>query len=501
MKASEVQTILALKGITKSFPGVKVLDGVNLDIRKGEVHALLGENGAGKSTLMKIISGLYTPDAGAILYRDEPIVLNDPLDAKRKGIILIHQEISLVPELSVAENIFLGSIPLKRFHRIDWKKLFAQSRQILDELHCDFAEDRLAGSLTIARQQMVEIARALAYQANLVIFDEPTSSLTDQEKDVLFHIIRKLKSKGVGIVYISHRMDEIFAISDRISVLRDGVKTGERVTAETSPKEVTRLMIGRDIDGSVTRAGTGRGDEVLSVERLSGKPYFRDISFSIRKGEVLGLYGLVGAGRSELAETIFGLRKADGGTIRVEGKEVRIPDSRAAVDLGFGLIPEDRKRQGLVLHMSCEQNLSLAGVHRMHKWGLIRRKLEASLFDKYRQLLAIKTSSPENPVVHLSGGNQQKIIIGKWLAMNPKLLILDEPTRGIDVGSKTEIHKLIRSMADEGYSILVISSEMPEIMSVSDRIITMCQGKMTAEFSREIVTENHLILGATDQAI
>ncbi len=499
MNSVQDDRVLVLKNISKSFPGVKVLDGIDMEIRKGEVHALLGENGAGKSTLMKILAGIHSPDQGKIIFQGENIILHHPNDAKNKGIILIHQEISLIPELSVAENIFLGSVPVKSFRRVDWKKLRSQAREILDELHCPFSENELAGNLSIAHRQMVEIAKALAYKPKLVLFDEPTSSLTDQDKKVLFDVIGKLKSRGVAIYYISHRMDEIFEISDRITILRDGVKTGTLKTSETNAAEVTKLMIGRELLVDFEYKAGQPGDEVLRVEKLSKQGLFQDITFSIRKGEVLGLYGLVGAGRTEIAETIFGMRRPDRGKIYVHGKPETIRNSKAAVRLGIGYVPEDRKNQGLVLNLSCQSNLSLARINRMHKAGFIQRRAERELFQSYKDKLAIKTPSGETPVVHLSGGNQQKVIIGKWLSMNPKLLILDEPTKGVDVGAKSEIHQLIRKMAEEGYAILVISSEMPEIMGVSDRILTIYQGAQTAQFHRDEFSEDNLILGATNQ--
>ncbi len=492
--------IISLNEISKSFPGVKVLKGVNMDVRKGEVHALMGENGAGKSTLMKIISGIHSSEGGTIYYKGKEVSINNPLDAKQMGISLIHQEISIVPELTVAENIFLGSIPKTKYFTIDWSTLRKKSRDVLDRLKCDIKENELVGNLTIARQQMVEIARSLAANPDLVIFDEPTASLTDNEKVILFDTIRMLKSQDVGIIYISHRMDEVFEITDRITVLRDGVKTGTFETSKTNPSEITNLMIGRDISHQYEKATVAPGDDILRVEELSIDGLFKDVSFKVRVGEVVGLYGLIGAGRSEVAETVFGIRKQTKGKIFIENDEQQIKSSKKAVELGIGFVPEDRKKQGLFLNLGCKDNLSISKINKYQKAGFIIKKTESELFEKYRKVLAIKTSNPDNLVVNLSGGNQQKIIIARWMAMNPRLLILDEPTRGIDVGSKSEIHKLVRQMANEGVGVLVISSEMPEIIGLCDRIYTMSQGKITDEFSSDIVTESHLINGAMESA-
>ncbi len=495
----ESESILEMRSVSKVFPGVKALDGVNLEIKEGEVHALMGENGAGKSTLMKILAAKYKADQGEIIYQGEKLQISNPLEAKEKGIILIHQEISLVPEMTVAENIFLGSLPVKRFNRVDWATLNKRSREILQQLDCDFKETDITGKLTIARQQMVEITRALVHNPKIVIFDEPTASLTDREKDILFTNINKLKKKGVAIVYISHRMDEIFEISDRISVLRDGKKTATLKTSSTNESEITELMIGRKIENKFTIKKNSFGEEVIKLEDLSSKGSFENISFSIRKGEIVGLYGLVGAGRSEVAEALFGIRRPDNGKIYIEGAEKKIANSEKAVEFGIGYVPEDRKHQGLVLGMSCIDNMSLAKLDSLQSFGFVKRNEEMNIFDKYKDVLSISTPGPLQKVVNLSGGNQQKIVIAKWLCMHPKVLILDEPTRGIDVGSKTEIHKLIHKLADDGYAILVISSEMPEIMRVSHRIITMYEGKMTGEFSQDEITETNLINGITNQ--
>ena len=486
---------LEVNRISKSFPGVKALDQVDFSVRSGEVHALVGENGAGKSTLMKILSGIYTPDEGegTIIFQGNTVNYQNPIQALNDGIILIHQELSLVQELTVAENIFLGHLPLKTFGRVDWKELFDNTERIIAQLKCDFKPSDLVSTLSIAYQQMVEIGRALSREAKLIFFDEPTASLTDSEVKVLFENIQNLKARGTAIVYISHNMDEIFKITDRITVMRDGRKTGTLKTPETSRNEVISLMIGRELKDLFQTTEKNIGKEVLRVENLCRDNYVKDVSFDIRSGEVLGLYGLVGAGRSETAEAIFGIVQKDGGKFFLDEKEVSIPNPKKAVTLGLGLVPEDRKVQGLILGMACDDNLTLPRLDNMHKFGFLKNSIQNDLFREYAEKLSISTPGPKQLVGKLSGGNQQKIVIGKWISLNPKLLILDEPTRGIDVGSKAEIHGLIDQMASEGIAVLVISSEMPEIIGVSDRIITMREGRVTDEFFRGDITEEKLI--------
>ena len=442
---------------------------------------------------MKILAGIYTPDEGDIVYQGKTVNFRSPFQAIQEGIILIHQELSLVQELTVAENIFLGQLPLKKLGRVDWDKLLDKTERILAQLKCDFKPTDLVSTLSIAYQQMVEIGRALSREAQLIIFDEPTASLTDSEVDVLFKNIIDLKNKGAAIVYITHKMDEIFKISDRITVLRDGRKTGTLQTSETTRNEVINLMIGRELKEFFQKISKDVGKEVLRVENLCRENFVKDVSFDIKSGEVLGLYGLVGAGRSETAESIFGIVQADSGKIFLEGEEVKVPNPKKAVKLGIGLVPENRKLQGLILGMACDDNLTLPRLDRMQTMGFLKNSVQKSLFREYAEKLAISTPGPKQPVGKLSGGNQQKIVIGKWISLNPKLLILDEPTRGIDVGSKSEIHRLIGRMAADGIAVLVISSEMPEIIGVSDRIITMREGRVTDEFNKEEVTEKKLI--------
>jgi len=484
---------LRLENIVKTFPGVRALDGVSFSVMPGEVHALMGENGAGKSTLMKVLGGIYQPEEGRIYIDEDATVVSSPMHAKAKGVVFIHQELSLADELSVAENIFLGELPRKSFGRVDWAKLFDRTDGILKTLNVSFDARTRVGDLSIANQQMVEIARALTVDPRAVIFDEPTASLTDAEKVVLFDVISDLKSQGVGIIYISHRMEEIFKITDRISVLRDGQYRGTLQTSATNEDEVTQLMIGRSLDLSRNAMHAELGDVALEVRGLSCGKLYRDVSFKVHRGEVVGFYGLVGAGRTEIAETIFGLRTPSSGTILLDGQEVKIGSPVEAIRLGISLVPEDRKGQGLVLGMNCRDNMTLPQVDDLKAGPFVSDGAEVAIFDQYRDRLDIRTPGWRQLAGNLSGGNQQKIVIGKWLSMHPNVLIVDEPTRGIDVGSKSEIHNLIRGLAQQGYAVVVISSEMPEVLHVSDRIVAMYNGRIMREFTSDEVTEDGLV--------
>ncbi len=491
--------ILEATNISKTFPGVNALDKVNLDLYPGEVLALCGENGAGKSTLMKCVAGIYQPDngEGEIIVDGEKINFKNSLEAKKAGIIMVLQELSLIPDLSVAENIFLGNLQKTKYKLFDRKAMYTEAQKILNEIESKIDVKDSVVDLPIAQQQMVEIARALSFGAKIVIFDEPTSSLTEKEKDILFKNIIKLKENGVGIIYISHKMDEVFEISDRITVFRDGKRTGTLETKKAQVSDVVQLMIGRTLDEFFHRSKAEIKEEVLRVENLSSQGVFKDISFNIRKGEVVGLYGLVGAGRSEIVETIFGVRKSNGGKVFINNKLVSINSSKDAIENGIALVPENRKEQGLIIKMSCLFNMSIAKLPKLKK-GLFLDENEAKkLFNEYKEKLSIVTPGPNQKVLNLSGGNQQKIVIGKWLSMGPKILILDEPTRGIDVGAKAEIHKLIARLAENGIAVLVISSEMPEILGVSNRVITIAKGRIKDIFDNDELTENQIIESIT----
>ncbi|MGJ8605159.1 MAG: sugar ABC transporter ATP-binding protein [Marivita sp.] len=490
---TDLTPVLRLEDIVKTFPGVRALDGVSFAVLPGEVHALMGENGAGKSTLMKVLGGILQPNEGRIFIEEEPTVMTTPVQAKAKGVVFIHQELSLADELTVAENIWLGELPLKSFGRVDWPKLYADTNAILKTLNVGFDAKTRVGDLSIANQQMVEIARALTVDPKAVIFDEPTASLTDAEKVVLFDVISDLQTKGVGIIYISHRMEEIFKMTDRISVLRDGQYRGTLITRDTNEDEVTQLMIGRSLDLLRNETHHALGDVALEVRGLSCGKLYQDVNFAVRKGEVLGFYGLVGAGRTEIAETIFGLREPTSGQILLNGQVVQIKSPIDAIGRGISLVPEDRKGQGLVLGMNCRDNMTLPQIDDLTAGPFVSNGAEIAIFDQYRDKLDIRTPSWRQTVGNLSGGNQQKIVIGKWLSMRPEVLIVDEPTRGIDVGSKAEIHNLIRDLAAQGFAVIVISSEMPEVLHVSDRIVAMYAGQVMCEFSSDEVTEDSLI--------
>ncbi|TGR23015.1 MULTISPECIES: sugar ABC transporter ATP-binding protein [unclassified Mesorhizobium] len=495
--------VLGARQVSKSFPGVRALAGVDFDIRPGEVHALCGENGAGKSTLMRILSGSFRPDEGTVLLNDVPAQFRNTREARSNGILLVHQEISLVPQLTVAENIFLGNLPSGRGGTVSRRGLFQRAKDILVKAGGDFGKiDPRAklGELSFAVQQMVEIARALAFNCSVVIFDEPTSSLTFSETQSLFATIGRLKKSGVGIVYISHKMSEIFALSDRVTILRDGQMRGTLRTAETNEEEVTRLMIGRPLESYFVRANTVIGDELLRVEGLVVRGYVKGLDFSVHKGEVLGLYGLIGAGRSEAMEAIFGVRQKSAGRLYWEGREIYIQSAADAVECGMALVPEDRKRQGLILGMSCQENMTIVLMRRAGMFRFEDSAAERGVFDRFKKLLDIKVPSPSTVANTLSGGNQQKVVLAKWLSTEPKLLVLDEPTRGIDVGAKAEIHNLVSKLAESGVSIVLISSELPEILGLSTRILTINAGRITASLDGKTATEESVMTALVGRA-
>lgn len=491
--------ILEVTNITKSFPGVKALKHVDFQLKAGEVMGLVGENGAGKSTLMKILCGVYQPDPGEgeIIFNGEKRYFFTPSDAKKAGIVMIFQEISLVMDLSIAENIYMGSLPLER-GLINWKRLNQDASRKLEELGYDLDPRIPVRQLSIAQQQMVEVCRGISLGARILIFDEPTSSLTDRETEILFDNIKRLKNQGIGMVYISHKMDEISRVSDRITVLRDGENSGLFESKATPMETVVQSMIGRKMDQFYYKSEHHTGKERLRVKNLSSSPQFENVSFHVSAGEVLGFYGLVGAGRTELVETIFGLRRKTGGQIFIDEKEAVIRSAKDALRHKLALVPENRKEQGLILGMSCENNISVAKLPWLaNRLQVVPSKKTRAIYDKYEKVLSISSPGPKQKVIYLSGGNQQKIVIGKWMSLEPEILILDEPTRGIDVGAKAEIYKLIDKLAVEGMAVIVISSEMPEILGICDRIITIADGTFTGEFAGSELTEHNLIQGIT----
>lgn len=481
--------LLGVSGIEKSFPGVRALSNVSFEVAPGEVHALLGENGAGKSTLIKIISGVYQPDAGTVHVNGQPLRFLSPDDARRAGIATIYQELLLFRDLSVAENVFMGHAPRSRGGWLDWKAMAARTEALLASLEItDLTPGQIVGSLSVGNRQRVEILRALSQDARLLIMDEPTAALTEYDVTRLFDLVRRLKSRGVGIIYISHRMDEIFQLADRVTVLRDGAHVGTRKVAETSSAELVQMMVGRQIESLFPKVDVPIGNPVLEVRDLVRRPLTKGISLTVRAGEIVGLAGLVGSGRSELAQTIFGATPAESGQILLSGQPVHIRSPGAARTLGVAYVPEDRATQGLVRPMTVRENFSLASLGRVARFGFIDSAAETRMAEEGVNRFRVRTGSLEQVVGRLSGGNQQKIVLGKWLANEPKLLILDEPTRGIDVGAKAEIHRLMCQLAAQGLAILMISSELPEVLGMSDRVLVMREGRLVAEFARADAT-------------
>jgi rhamnose transport system ATP-binding protein len=488
-----MQPLLELQHITKTFPGVRALDDVQFEIKPGEVHALLGENGAGKSTLIKIASGVYQPDEGQLLVGGQPVRFNSPRDAQVHGIATIYQELLLYPELTVAENIFMGHALRRRFGVMDWGAMAGKSKELLDSLNIhDMDVNRKVGSLTVGNRQRVEIAKALSMNARVLIMDEPTAAITETDVEQLFAIIGLLKERSVGIVYISHRLNEVFEIGDRVTVLRDGRYIDTKAVADTNEDELINLMVGRTIDNLFPKLDAPIGQTVLEVRGLNRKPLTHDISFQLRAGEIVGMAGLVGAGRSELAQVIFGISPAQAGTILIDGHPVRIKNPGQAMRHGIAYLPEDRGTQGLIRPMDLRANTSLTVLNSLSRATFINRRKETKLAIDTIQQLNIRAYGPFQLVGKLSGGNQQKVVVGKWLATKPRILIVDEPTRGIDVGAKAEIHRLMSELAQRGLAILMISSELPEILGMSDRILVMREGHLVAEFSREEATQENI---------
>ncbi|MCF3144620.1 sugar ABC transporter ATP-binding protein [Streptomyces platensis] len=487
--------LLRVEGVTKSFPGVRALDGVDLTLCAGEVHVLLGENGAGKSTLIKMLSGAHRPDEGRLLVDGDEVTVRSAQDAERLGIATIYQEFNLVPGLTVAENIFLGRQPRTRLGLVDKKTMRTRAAELLRRVRLDVSPNTPVAELGIARLQMVEIAKALSLDARVLIMDEPTAVLTSEEVETLFEIVRELRDAGVGIIFITHHLDEIGALGDRVTVLRDGRSVAE-VPASTDEDELIRLMVGRDIAEQYPRRRPDEpGAPLLRVRGLTRNgttagPVFEDIGFEVRAGEVVGLAGLVGAGRTEVVRAIFGVDRHDAGTVEIDGKELARGDVRAAMRAGLGLVPEDRKGQGLVLDASVQDNLTLARLDRDTRGGLVDRGAQRREAATAAERLKVRMSGLGQSARTLSGGNQQKIVIGKWLLTDTRLLILDEPTRGIDVGAKVEIYQLINELTAAGRAVLMISSDLPEVLGMSDRVLVMSQGRLAGELSAEEATQD-----------
>ncbi|WP_079084178.1 sugar ABC transporter ATP-binding protein [Streptomyces longwoodensis] len=495
---SNPDALLRIEGLRKTFPGVVALDGVDFDLRRGEVHVLLGENGAGKSTLIKMLSGAHRPDAGRILADGREVRIHGAQDAERLGIATIYQEFNLVPDLTVAENIFLGRQP-RRFGMIDRRRMEADAEVLLRRVGLTVSPRARVRELGIARLQMVEIAKALSLNARVLIMDEPTAVLTSEEVDKLFAIVRSLRADGVGIVFITHHLEEIAALGDRVTVIRDGRSVGQ-VPASTPEDELVRLMVGRSIEQQYPRERPDRGPALLSVEGLTRDGVFHDVSFEVHAGEVVGIAGLVGAGRTEVVRAVFGADPYDRGTVRVGGRALRRHDVNAALAAGVGLVPEDRKGQGLVLDQTVEENLGLVTLRAATRAGLVDRKGQHEAAERIAHQLGVRMAGLGQQVRTLSGGNQQKVVIGKWLLADTRVLILDEPTRGIDVGAKVEIYQLVNRLTAAGAAVLMISSDLPEVLGMSDRVLVMAQGRIAGELSADEATQDSVMALAVGSA-
>jgi ribose transport system ATP-binding protein len=492
------QPLLKMEHIHKRFPGVHALDDVHFDVLPAEIHALVGENGAGKSTLMKMLSGAHQLDSGTIYWKGAPVEIETPRKAQEIGISTIYQELMLTPDLTVAENIFLGREPAQSFGRVDRKTILAESRRLLDMLDMPLDPDTPLKRLSIAQQQMIEVAKALSQKARLIIMDEPTSSLTDHETEMLFSVSRNLKEQGVSIVFISHRLEEVFQICDRCTVLRDGQYVASANVADISKDDLIQWMVGRQLGNIFVKEKARIGETILEVEHLN-TDLLRDVSFSLARGEILGFAGLVGAGRTEVMRAIFGVDKRQSGKITIKGQTVEIQSPEHAIRHKMGFVPEDRKQQALFLGLTVRENITSACMKKVSRNGVVvRDAIEQEISQKFVETLDIRTPGLEQKVMNLSGGNQQKVVISKWLATEPEILIVDEPTRGIDVGSKKEIHSLLSHLAQQGIGIIMISSELPEIIGMSDRVVVMHEGRISGIIAnKDEMTQERIMRLAT----
>lgn len=490
--------MIEMTGITKAFSGNVVLRDVEFSLADGEIHALMGENGAGKSTMMKILTGIYTRDAGEVKVDGVPVHFQSPKEAENLGIAVIHQELNILPHLSVAENLFLGKEKtVGRTGILKTRQMNKEASEILAKLGLHIDVRQPAGTLSVGKQQIIEIAKAINSNAKYIIMDEPTAALTDREIETLFVTIRELKAKGISFVYISHRMEEIFAICDRITILRDGEYVGVREIAKTTFDEIVQMMVGRELGERFPSRECAIGDVQLEVKNLTNKGTFEDINFSVRKGEILAVAGLMGAGRTEVAQTIFGYRPKTSGELLINGEKVSITNPIQAMKHGIAFVTEDRKTEGLVLDFSIKDNMTLTSLQSISKAGVIQKKKEYEETAKYIEQLKVRCAGVEQSVGSLSGGNQQKVVIAKWLSTSPDVLILDEPTRGVDIGAKKEIYTIINQLAEQGVAILMISSELPEVIGMADRVLVMHEGKQTAILSKDQLTQEAIMHYAT----
>src|SRR5579884_1347125 len=492
--------VIELAGITRSFGAVQALRGVDLTLYSGEVHALVGENGAGKSTLVKILAGIHRPDAGIIKIDGQEVELHNPVQSRQAGIAVIHQEPTLFPDLNVAENVFMGRHPRDRFGRVDWKRMYQEVERLFASLDVRLNVYTPVQGLSVADQQLVEIAKALSLNSRVLIMDEPTAALSAHEVQQLFAIARQLRERGVAILFVSHRLEEIFELADRVTVLRDGMRVATAPVAELTTQQIIRQMVGRELEMLYPKSEVEAGEVVLDVRGLMRKGVFENISFQVRRGEIVGFAGLVGAGRTEVARVIFGIDRADAGEIRIDGKPVRISSPKEAMKHGIAYVPEDRHQHGLIMDFSIVRNMTLPILLRQaNVLGLMNYRREREIAKDYSTQLHVRSSGIDQLVKALSGGNQQKVVLAKWLITDPKVLILDEPTRGIDVGSKAEVHRIISELASKGLAIILISSDLPEVLAMADRVLVMHDGRITAEFTHADATQERVMFAATGQ--
>jgi rhamnose transport system ATP-binding protein len=491
--------VLVLEGVSKSFGAVAALRDVRLELRGGEAHALVGENGAGKSTLVKILAGAHAPDAGTITLDGAPLRLAGPADARDAGIAVIYQEPTLFPDLTVAENIFIGRQPLRSLRRVDTAAMRARAAELFDRLGVHIDPDRPARGLSIADQQLVEIAKALSFDARILVMDEPTAALSGVEVERLFAVARALRDGGAAVLFISHRFDEVFSLCQRITVMRDGRWVSTDAAADLTVDQVVRRMVGREVSSMYPRRTARIGEARLEVDGLSTAGVFHDVSFTVHGGEIVALAGLVGAGRSEVIRAVFGVDRYDSGEVRVDGKALAKGSAAAAIAAGLALVPEDRRQQGLVMELSVERNATLPRRWSLSRLGLLLGPSERGEARTWTERLQVKAARLSDPVGTLSGGNQQKVVLAKWLSTSPRVLIVDEPTRGIDVGTKAEVHRLLSGLADDGVAVLMVSSELPEVLGMADRVLVMHEGRLAADIPRTRADEESVMLAATGQ--
>jgi len=493
------EAIVELSGIAKHFGGVQALRGVDFSLFPGEVHALVGENGAGKSTLVKILAGIYRPDAGIVKVGGEVVDLHSPTQAQALGIAVVQQEPMLFPDLDVAENVFMSGHPRDRFGRVDWKRMYREVDQLLTSLDVSLSSHAPVQGLSVAEQQLVEIAKALSLQARVLVLDEPSAALSAHEVEELFAIVKQLRERGVAILFVSHRLEEVFTIADRLTVFRDGNHIITAPVSKMTTEEIIKHMVGRELSNLFPKGEAEIGEVVLEVRQLTRPGVFADVSFQLHRGEILGLAGLVGAGRTEVAQVLFGIDQAESGEIWLKGKQVRIRSPQHAMAYGIAYVPEDRHQHGLIMNFSIAANITLAILHQVSRLGLVDPRRERKIAGEYSSQLSVRSAGVEQLVNALSGGNQQKVVLGKWLATNPSVLILDEPTRGIDVGAKAEVHRIISDLAARGLAIILISSELPEVLAMADRVIVLHEGRVTGTFVHSEATQERVMFAATGQ--